>query len=59
MKDLTRFETARVIGARSLQLAFGAPALVDTDIENPIEIAKMEFEKDVIPISVKRVQKNN
>ncbi len=58
MTDLTRFEVARVIGARSLQLAFGAPALVDKDITNPIELAKMEFKENKIPISVKRVEAN-
>lgn len=57
----TRFEKARLIGARALQIAQGAPFMIELkekDLEsirfNPIEIAKMEFEKGVIPIDVKR-----
>ncbi|MCQ4153539.1 MAG: DNA-directed RNA polymerase subunit K [Archaeoglobi archaeon] len=50
----TRFEKARIIGARALQIAMGAPILIDTDKIDPIEIAIEEFEKGVIPITVKR-----
>lgn len=50
----TRFEKARIIGARALQIARGAPVMVKTDIKEPVEIAKLEFEKGVIPIDVKR-----
>ena len=57
----TKYEKARIIGARALQLAMGAPILVklnEKDLEavkfNPIEIAKMEFEKDVLPITIRR-----
>ncbi len=54
----TRFEVARIIGARALQLSVGAPPLLklkkDELKKSPVEIAKMEFEKGVIPITVKR-----
>jgi DNA-directed RNA polymerase subunit K len=57
----TRYEKARIIGARALQIAMGAPMQVKLDEKelaklkfNPIEIAKLEFEKDVIPIEVKK-----
>lgn len=57
----TKFEEARIIGARALQIAMGAPILVQlqkAELErmryNPIEIAKMEFDKDVLPITIKR-----
>lgn len=50
----TRFEKARIIGARALQIAMGAPVLIDTPKTDPIEIAIEEFEKGVIPITVKR-----
>ena len=52
----TRFERARIIGARALQIAMGAPILIDLSkgIVDPIEIAKMEFERNVLPITVKR-----
>lgn len=52
---LTRFEVARLIGARSLQIALGAPILVKTEEEaSSIELAKMEFKNKILPITVKR-----
>jgi len=62
MKDkFTKYEKARIIGARALQVSMGAPLLIDLTKEdferinfNPIEIAKIEFEKEVLPISIKR-----
>ena len=57
----TKYEMARMIGARSLQISMGAPFMVKLDAEdlkklhyNPVEIAKLEFEKNVIPIAVKK-----
>ncbi len=50
----TKYEKARIIGARALQIAAGAPVLVQTDKIDPVEIAIEEFEKGVIPITVKR-----
>ena len=57
----TKFEEARIIGARALQLAMGAPILVILPKEqlhalsyNPIEIAKKEFTEGVLPITIKR-----
>ncbi len=56
-----KYETARMIGARALQISMGAPFLIKLDEEglrklryNPVEIAKLEFEKGVMPIAVKR-----
>jgi len=51
---LTRFEFARILGARALQISLGAPILVKTEVADPIEIAKMEFMEKIIPITVKR-----
>ena len=51
---LTRYERARVIGARALQISLGAPVLIDIERGEPIDIALMESEKGVIPITVKR-----
>ncbi len=51
---LTRFEVARLLGARALQIALGAPILVKTEETNPIEIAKQEFKEKMIPITIKR-----
>lgn len=55
-KKLTRFEKARVIGARALQISMGAPVLVDTSrsSKSPIDIALMELEEGVLPISIRR-----
>ncbi|MBD3312814.1 DNA-directed RNA polymerase subunit K [Candidatus Woesearchaeota archaeon] len=61
MEEYTKYEKARMLGSRSLQLAMGAPFLVKLSEEqleeigyDPLEIAKLEFEKGVVPITVKR-----
>lgn len=51
---LTRFEMARILGARSLQIALGAPILVDTKQGDPLEVSKEEFIAKKVPITVKR-----
>lgn len=52
----TRFEKARIIGARALQISMGSPILIDVPpgIIDPIEIAWVEFNGSAIPITVKR-----
>lgn len=57
--EFTRFEVARLVGARSLQVALGAPVLVKTKETYPIEIAKEEFKESIIPITVKRTLPDN
>jgi len=56
----TRFEKARIVGARALQISMGAPTLIKIpkDVINPIDIAMLEFKEDAIPITVKRFQEN-
>ena len=51
-----RFEKARIIGARALQIALGAPILVDypVDMIDPVDIAMLEYDCEIIPISVNR-----
>ncbi|MBS3159386.1 DNA-directed RNA polymerase subunit K [Candidatus Woesearchaeota archaeon] len=58
---LTKYEKTRLIGARALQISMGCPLLVDLkeeDLEkisySPIEIAKLEFQKGILPIAIKR-----
>ena len=53
-KEYTRFEKARIIGARALQISHGAPVLTDypEDQLDPIDIAMLEFDKGLIPITV-------
>ena len=52
----TRFERARIIGARALQISMGAPILLEVPagMVDPIDIADTEFRRAVIPITVKR-----
>jgi DNA-directed RNA polymerase I, II, and III subunit RPABC2 len=54
---LTRFEKARIVGARALQLSMGARPLIDIPSESmsPREIALLELEEGVLPISIRRV----
>ena len=59
--NTTKYEHARIVGARALQISMGAPfmlKLTDEDLKkigyNSIEIAKLEFKQGIIPISVKR-----
>jgi DNA-directed RNA polymerase subunit K len=51
--DYTRFERARIIGARALQLSEGAPALIETENDRPIDVARKELEDGVVPIGVR------
>lgn len=53
---LTRFEVARIIGARALQISLGAPLLVKVEKEeiDPINIAETEFKEIRIPMTIKR-----
>jgi len=57
LKKYTRFEKARIIGARALQISMGAPSLIKIpkNVIFPIDIAMLEFKEDAIPITVKRV----
>ncbi len=57
----TKFEKARMIGSRALQISMGAPCLIKLSKKqleeikyNPIEIAKIEYEKGVLPIAIRR-----
>lgn len=62
-KDLkyTKYEKARMVGSRALQLSQGAPFLLKLSEEdlkkvnfNAVKIALMEFENGIIPITIKR-----
>ncbi|MEM0492655.1 MAG: DNA-directed RNA polymerase subunit K [Candidatus Thermoplasmatota archaeon] len=55
--EYTRFEKARIIGARALQISMGAPstlAKLPKNMVDPLEIAMFEFKENAIPITVKR-----
>ena len=54
--EYTRFEKARIVGARALQLSMGAPPLIEVkpEVRNPVRIAMLEYESDAIPLTVQR-----
>jgi DNA-directed RNA polymerase, subunit K/omega len=54
---LTRFELARIIGARALQLSLGAPTLMHVTslpIKDPVAVAIYELLKTSLPMSIRR-----
>jgi len=53
---LTRFEKARICGARALQIAMGAPVLIEVteNLKTPIDIALEELRRGVLPITIRR-----
>ncbi|MEM2093975.1 MAG: DNA-directed RNA polymerase subunit K [Candidatus Bathyarchaeia archaeon] len=53
---LTRFEKTRIVGARALQIAMGAPLLTEPteNMTNPIDIALKELTEKVLPITIRR-----
>jgi len=60
-EEFTKYETARILGARALQIAMDAPLLLKINKEkleeihyDPLKITEMEFEEGVLPITVKR-----
>ena len=59
--EYTRFEKARIVGARALQISMGAPSIIKIpkDVISPIDIAMLEFRQNAIPITVKRIEELN
>jgi DNA-directed RNA polymerase I, II, and III subunit RPABC2 len=53
---ITRFEKARVVGARALQISMGAPILVEVSegFTSPIEIALKELGASILPMTIRR-----
>lgn len=60
---VTRFEKARIVGARSLQISMGAPILLELDeklssggtgLNSPIDIALKELDIGILPITIRR-----
>ena len=52
--EYTRFEKARIIGARALQVRMGAPILIEMSagMIDPVEVAMLEYEKELIPLTI-------
>jgi len=57
---LTRFEQARIMGARALQLSLGAPVFIEIpkNATSSLEIAMEELKQRVIPIVIRRTLPN-
>ena len=60
-EDFTKYERARILGARALQIAMNAPLLIkisQEDLErikfDSLKIAEIELESDILPISIKK-----
>jgi len=60
-RQLTKYETARILGARALQISMNAPLLIKIEKEDlekinydALKIAEVELNSEVLPISVKR-----
>ena len=60
-EKFTKYEIARILGARALQIAMNAPVLVKIgkeDLEkikfDALKIAEIELNSGVLPISIKR-----
>lgn len=55
-RKLTRFERARIVGARALQISTGAPILIQLEraITNPMNIAMDELNAGILPMTVRR-----
>jgi DNA-directed RNA polymerase subunit K/omega len=53
---LTRYEKARIVGARALQISFGAPILIEKpkDMIDPIKIALLELKSQILPLTIRR-----
>ena len=59
--NYTKYEIARIIGARALQISMNAPMLLVISTEkmeeinyDPIKIAELEFKSGILPITIKR-----
>lgn len=60
-EEFSKYERARIIGARGLQISMDAPILLklsEKELEelnyDPLKIAQKELESNVLPISVKK-----
>lgn len=59
--EFSKYERARIVGARGLQISMDAPLLVDMSEEeldgvnyDPLKIAERELDSGVLPISINR-----
>jgi DNA-directed RNA polymerase I, II, and III subunit RPABC2 len=56
---MTKYERARVLGARALQISMGAPIMVKLTNEiDPLEIAMKELAEKCLPMIIRRYLPN-
>ncbi len=60
-RQFTKYEAARILGARALQISMNAPLLIKIEKEDlekinydALKIAEIELNSDILPISIKR-----
>ncbi len=59
--DLTKYEKARILGARALQVSMNAPLLIKIDPKDlekinydALKIAEIELNSEILPISINK-----
>ena len=60
-KEFTKYERARILGARALQISMNAPLLIKIESEDlekinydALKIAEVELNSDILPISINK-----
>ncbi len=55
-KKYSKYEKARIVGARALQISMGAPIIIEIpkEVVDPLKIALLEYENEAIPMTIKR-----
>ena len=55
----SRYEKTRILSARALQIMQGSPSMISVprSVSDPLDIAKLEWDKGVIPIDIKEAEK--
>jgi DNA-directed RNA polymerase subunit K/omega len=60
-KDFTKYERARILGARALQISMNAPLLIKIEPEHleqinydALKIAEIELDSNILPISINK-----
>ncbi|KAI7754765.1 hypothetical protein M8C21_033833, partial [Ambrosia artemisiifolia] len=55
IKYMTKYERARILGTRALQISMNAPVMVELEGEtDPLEIAMKELRQRKIPFTIRR-----
>ncbi len=61
LDQFTKYERARILGARALQISMNAPLLIKIEKEDlekinydALKIAEVELNSEILPISIKR-----